>query len=72
MFLNACYVKLKENLKLLRLQNSETQEQVSAKTGVARANLARYETGENVPPLDVLIVLADYFDVTLDELLGRK
>ena len=65
-----CYEKLKNNLKKLRSQNSETQKQVSESTGIARSNLARYETGENIPPLDSLIILSKYFNVTIDELLN--
>ena len=64
-----CYEFLKANLKLLREQNNETQRQVADNTKIPRANLARYETGENVPPLDVLIILADYYGTTVDDLL---
>ena len=67
-----CYEILRQNLKTLRKQLDKTQKQVAEQTGISRANLARYETGENVPPLDICIILADYFEVSLDELLGRK
>lgn len=34
--------------------------------------LAKYETDERFPPSDVIIKVADYFDVTTDYLLGRE
>jgi transcriptional regulator with XRE-family HTH domain len=67
-----CYENLKNNLKYLREQNAETQRQVAEKTKISRTNLARYETGENVPPLDVLIVLANYYEITIDDLIYNE
>lgn len=65
------YENLKNNLKSLRISQGISQEKLSEKTNIPRANIGRYETGENVPPLDVLCILADFFDTTLDELVGR-
>ena len=71
MYMN-CYENLSSKLKSLRSQSKETQNQVADKTGIPRSNLARYETGENIPPLDVLVALAKYYDVTVDYLLGLE
>jgi transcriptional regulator with XRE-family HTH domain len=65
-------MRLNENLQALRNQLSLTQQAVSEATEIPRPNLARYETGENVPPLDILIRLADFYDISLDELVCRK
>lgn len=65
------YNNLKNNLKSLRVSQELSQKQLSGKTNIPRANISRYETGENIPPLDVLCVFADFFDTTLDELVGR-
>jgi len=67
-----CYEILKTNLKAFRKESGKTQKEVAEKTGISRTNLGRYETGENVPPLDILIILADYYEISLDELLGRR
>jgi len=66
------YEKLKRKLKELRHSLEITQEVLSEEIKIPRANLARYETGENIPPLDILVRIADFYDVSLDELLGRK
>lgn len=65
------YDILKQNLKNLRLQAGFTQRELSEKTGIARANIARYETGENIPPLDILVKFADFYDISLDMLIDR-
>jgi len=66
------YENLKNNIKNLRSIYKLTQKELADKIQIPRANLARYETGENIPPLDVIVKIADYFDVTTDELFGRK
>ncbi len=36
-----------------------------------QASISRYETGEREPDLKTLVLLADYFNVSVDYLLGR-
>lgn len=66
------YDIIKINLKTLRTDNSMTQQELSDKIGIPRANLARYETGENIPPLDIILKYANFFEISLDELFGRN
>jgi transcriptional regulator with XRE-family HTH domain len=40
-------------------------------TGTNQPNINRYENGHTVPPLDILLWYADYFDVSLDYIFGR-
>lgn len=40
--------------------------------GINRNAIKRYELGETQPTMNVLIVLADYFEVSVDYLLGRS
>ena len=40
--------------------------------GVTRWSVHNYETGKNRPDYDGLLALADYFDVSLDYLVGRS
>ena len=44
---------------------------VSELCGLERGALRRYERGERIPSIDALISLADYYEVSLDYLVGR-
>lgn len=61
-----------ERLKQLRIEKNLTQKQLAAKTGTSERGLQNYEMGIRNPAYDVLIALADYFDVSLDFLTGRN
>lgn len=59
-------------LKELRNENNVTQEQLADKLGVSHRSVSRWETGRNLPDLDILIELADDYDVDLRELLDGE
>ncbi len=59
------------NLTNLRLQNKKSQAQVARELGMNRVTYNNYETKKAIPPLDTLIKLADYYNVTLDHLVAR-
>lgn len=56
-------------LKELRKEKGVTQEQLAEILGVSGRTVSRWETGFNMPDLEVLIQIADYYDVELRELL---
>lgn len=56
-------------IKTLRKENNLTQEQLAEALGVSNRTVSRWETGNNIPDLDMLIILADYFDVEIKELI---
>ena len=58
-------VKIGCFIKELRKGKSLTQEQLAERLNVSRRTVSRWETGSNVPDLDVLIEMADYYDVDL-------
>lgn len=58
-------------LKYLRLSLNCTQAQMADLLGVTVRGYRNYELGAREPELSVLIKLADYFNVSLDELVGR-
>ena len=60
-----------ERLKELRLAKGLTQMQVSQSTGMSLLSYQRYEYGSREPAYNKLLALADYFDVSLDYLVGR-
>ena len=50
----------------------ELQKDIANASGVTVRNYQRYEKGEAQPTLPVLLKLADYFNVSLDYLVGRS
>lgn len=62
---------LGEKLKALRKKYGLIQEQVAAEVGVSRPSLIGYESGATMPPVRVLLRLAAFYDVALDELVGH-
>ena len=62
---------MNNNLKTLRLQKNKTQLQVQIDTGIEQALLSKYENGIRVPPTETLIILADYYGVSMDYIMQR-
>ena len=58
-----------QRLRILRQNLGVTQETV---IGVTSRTYIRYEKGEREPVISLLTVIADYFDVSADYLLGRS
>ncbi|MDE6281643.1 MAG: helix-turn-helix domain-containing protein [Oscillospiraceae bacterium] len=48
-----------------------SQRTLSQLCGLGKNAVARYESGDRTPTLPVLLAIADYFSVTLDDLTGR-
>lgn len=65
-------VKIGGFLKALRNEKGLTQEQLAEKMNVTRRSVSRWETGSNMPDLDVLLALADFYGVALRELLDGE
>ena len=61
-----------ERLKQLRGEYNTTQVQLAAAVGLTDRACQKYEYGKIQPTLPVLIAIADYFDVSLDYLVGRS
>ena len=40
-------------------------------TGIEQALLSKYESGKRIPPTETLIALADYYNVSMDYIMGR-
>ncbi len=65
-------MKLNDALKRCRKMKKATQKQASVAAGVSESMYQFYEYGKNEPTASVLIALADFFDVSLDYLVGRS
>ncbi|WP_258088149.1 helix-turn-helix domain-containing protein [Weissella fangxianensis] len=59
-------------LKELRKAKGLTQHQLANELGISQQSYARYEKGDREPNIATLIKLADYFDVSVDYLIGHE
>lgn len=60
-----------ENIKFYRKSFKLTQENLAKQLNGRKSLISNYETGYSVPDIYTLIKLADIFEITLDELVGR-
>jgi transcriptional regulator with XRE-family HTH domain len=61
-----------KRLKELRKEKCVYQKDIADLLGLTDRNYRRYEMGEVDPPTSKTIMLADYFDVSVDYLVGRS
>ena len=61
-----------DRLRLCRQNKGLTQKQMAAICKVTERHYQVYESGDNWPRAEGLIALADFFDVSLDYLVGRS
>ena len=62
-------LKIGKFLKQLRTEKNLTQEQLAESLNVSRRTVSRWETGFNLPDLDILVIMSDFYQVDLRELL---
>ncbi len=60
------------NLVKIRKDNKKTQKEVASDLYIIPNTLCNYEKENTEPPIETLIKLADYYNVTLDYLVGRE
>ncbi|MCR5292839.1 MAG: helix-turn-helix domain-containing protein [Eubacterium sp.] len=65
-------VKIGAFMKELRKEKNLTQEQLAEQFNVSRRTVSRWETGSNMPDLDILVEMADLYEVDLRELLNGE
>ena len=64
--------KMGNFIKELRKEKELTQEQLAEIFHVARRTVSRWETGSNMPDMDILIEMSDFFEVDLREILDGE
>ena len=64
-------MQIGENLKFLRKMQGLTQQELAEKTGIKQQNISRWEKGIHVPNIEECIKLADFYEVSLDDLADR-
>lgn len=65
-------LKLGENIKKFRLKSDLTQEQLADVIGVSAQAVSRWENGTTYPDITLLPTIANYFEITIDELMGME
>lgn len=59
-------------LKSLRRERKITQKNLAEIFHISQTSVSKYETGEAVPDLELILKMADFFGVSLDEFVNRK
>ena len=62
-------IKIGTFLKTLRKEKNLTQEQLAEQLGVSNRTVSRWETGNNMPDISLLAVIAEFYDVSIPELI---
>lgn len=62
---------LEENIRMMRREKGLTQEQLAEVMGVSTASVSKWETGVAAPELNMLAALADFFEMSIDALIGH-
>ena len=62
-------IKIGGFLKDLRKEKGITQEQLAEKLGVSGRTISRWETGNNMPDISLLVEIAEFFDVSIPEII---
>ncbi len=65
-------IDIGRKLKELRQGEQLTQQQLADRLQINRVNYTRYETGVVRPDYETLIKIADFYDITLDEIFNRR
>jgi len=71
-FLGGNMATFPERLKELRKRHKISQKALGEAVSGSEGGIQKYELGVNKPTMDVLVNIADYFDVSVDYLIGRS
>lgn len=64
-------MNLGERLKNLRLEKGVSQTELAKQFNIARSTLSQYESNQRTPSDEIKIKLSEYFNVSVDYLLGK-
>ena len=65
-------VNIGKSLKEQRKSNGYTQEQLSKATGIVQPNISAWENNIYSPNIDFCVILADFYGISVDELIGHE
>lgn len=62
---------METRLKELRKKKGLTQLSLQMQTGIEQSLISKFENGDRIPPTETLIILADFYNVSIDYILCR-
>lgn len=65
-------INIGKSLKNIRESENLTQSKLAEKTGISQQSISRWESGQRFPNILDLVKLADYYKISIDELIGRE
>ncbi|MBP3427544.1 MAG: helix-turn-helix transcriptional regulator [Clostridia bacterium] len=65
-------IKIGNFLKALRREKGLTQEQLAEQLNVSARTISRWETGSNMPDISLLIEIAEFYDVSIPEIVSGE
>ncbi len=65
-------IRFGERLRDLRQEKNIGQVELATKIGVSKGIISLWEQGKREPTLSSLVAIADFFNVTIDYLIGRE
>ena len=65
-------IKIGSFLKALRREKGLTQEQLAERLNVSARTISRWETGSNMPDISLLIEIAEFYDVSIPEIVSGE
>ncbi len=64
-------IKIGKSLKQARENENLSQRRLAQETGINQQSISRWESGQRLPNILDLIKLANYYKISIDELIGR-
>ena len=65
-------LKLNETIAACRRKNNLTQEELAAQLSVSNQAVSKWESGQCCPDISLIPMLADIFNISIDELFGKN
>jgi len=65
-------IRIGSFLKALRKEKGLTQEQLAERLGVSARTVSRWETGSNMPDISLLLEIAEFYDVSIPEIVSGE
>ena len=65
-------IRIGSIIKKLRMENGITQDMLATAIDITPQAISRWESGGGYPDIEYLPIIADFFSISIDELLGYK
>ncbi|MBR3835849.1 MAG: helix-turn-helix transcriptional regulator [Clostridia bacterium] len=62
---------MQTRLREIRKSKGVTQIALQMQTGIEQSLISKFESGERIPPTETLLILADFYNVSIDYILCR-